>query len=66
MDTVGDLRKALEDVPDDMELVVGIDGNQHGVYGCGLAKCGNDGLYKMLEPDEVWEDDDEINFYIDG
>ncbi|MCP3684799.1 MAG: hypothetical protein GY861_19190 [bacterium] len=66
METVGDLRKALEGVPDETELVVGVEGNQHYVYNCGLAKERPDGIVEMLEEDEALDEDEETYFYIDG
>lgn len=66
MSTVGDLRKALEGVSDNIELVVGCAGNQHGVYDCGLARCGDKGMFILLEEGETPGEDDEINFFIDG
>ena len=63
---VSDLRKALEGVSDNMELVVGCGGNQHGVYDCGIARCGNDGMFEMLEEGDEPSADDEIDFFING
>jgi len=47
---VGDLRFALEDVPDEMELVVEVHGNQHYVSGIGIAERGNDQIYRFPKP----------------
>jgi hypothetical protein len=63
--TVGDLRKALENVPDDMELVIGLFGNQHDPYEAGIAECGNDGIY-FIPKDGTFRAGADKNFLIAG
>ena len=63
--TVGDLRKVLENVPDTMELVIGLFGNQHDPYEAGVAECGDDGTYSIPK-DGTFRAGAELNFLIAG
>jgi len=65
MRTVGDLRRALENVPDTMELVIELFGNQHDPYEAGVAECGDDGMYSIPE-DGTFRAGAEQNFLIAG
>ena len=47
--TVKDLKKALENVPDEMELVIGLHGNQHDAREAGVAILQEDGMYDIPE-----------------
>lgn len=62
--TVGDLREAIKTIPDEMELVTELFGNQHDVREIGLAKCGSDGMYSFVEAEMVMVN--EANFMISG
>lgn len=62
--TVGELKKALQNVPDTMELVVGIQNSQDSVYCAYVAYPDSDGLYGNDE--EHSADWGEACFFIDG
>ena len=65
MITVEDLRRALENAPNDMEIVVGLFGNQHDPYDYGIAQRMDDGMFEIPE-DNKFDDDREKNFLITG
>jgi hypothetical protein len=52
---VGELRKALENVPDEMDIVVGCGGNQHDAYFVGLAYPDQDGMYYEADDEHSQE-----------
>ncbi len=58
---IGQLREAINGLPDNMELVGDNAGGQQDIWQIGLAKRGDDGLYEIIEQPEPEGD---INFLI--
>jgi len=68
--TVGDLKEAIKEIDDKMELVLELHGNQHDVFEVGLSKYSSGGMFKFLDDPDMDVDDQEddayINFMISG
>lgn len=62
--TVGELKQAIINVPDEMELVVGIQNSQDSVYDAYVAYPDNNGMYG--DDDECSAENGDACFFIDG
>lgn len=60
---IGELKEAIENLPDDMELVGEFSNNQDDVWWVGLAKANHESIFEPVEIEDI-EDGDRINFLI--